>query len=193
MENTEASVNERGEIRTTDGQRTQDPCIWAIGDVTGGVMLAHRAVSQARAAAASATGRAERREDPESPVIPAVVFTDPELAWCGLTENEAAASGRAVKIVKFPWGASGRALTMDRPDGVTKLVTDPVTERLLGVGVAGVGAGELIGEGALAVAQGLKVGALRDTVHAHPTLSETLMESAELFFGHAIHTLSKKR
>ena len=126
-------------------------------------------------------------------VIPAVVFTDPEVAWCGLTEAEAKSKGIAVEIAKFPWGASGRALTLDRVDGLTKLIIDPETERILGVGIVGHGAGELIGEGVLAVEMGATVRDLAETVHPHPTLSETLMESAEVFFGHATHTFTRRR
>ena len=126
-------------------------------------------------------------------VIPAVVFTDPEVAWCGLTEAEAKSKSIAVEIAKFPWGASGRALTLDRVDGLTKLIIDPETERILGVGIVGHGAGELIGEGVLAVEMGATVRDLAETVHPHPTLSETLMESAEVFFGHATHTFTRRR
>jgi dihydrolipoamide dehydrogenase len=125
--------------------------------------------------------------------IPAVVFTDPEVAWCGLTEAEAKTRGIEVKVSKFPWGASGRALTFDRPDGLTKLIVEPDTERLLGVGLVGYGAGELISEGAFAIEMGATVKDLALTVHPHPTLSETLMEAAEAFYGHATHTFSRKR
>jgi dihydrolipoamide dehydrogenase len=126
-------------------------------------------------------------------VVPAVVFTDPEVAWCGLTEAEAKANGIEVEVAKFPWGASGRALTFDRPDGLTKLIIDPKTERVLGVGIVGHGAGELIAEGVVAVEMGATVRDLALCVHPHPTLSETIMEAAEVFFGQATHTLSKKR
>jgi dihydrolipoamide dehydrogenase len=126
-------------------------------------------------------------------VIPAVVFTDPEVAWCGLTEAEAKQKGINVSIAKFPWGASGRALTFDRPDGLTKLIIDPETERILGVGIVGAGAGELIAEGVLAVEMGATAKDLALSVHPHPTLSETLMEAAEVFYGHATHTFVKKK
>ena len=126
-------------------------------------------------------------------VIPAVVFTDPEVAWVGLTEQEAKQKGIAVEISKFPWGASGRALTYDRVDGLTKLILEPETHRVLGVGIVGHGAGELIGEGAVAVEMGATAEDLAAIVHPHPTLSETLMESAEAFFGHATHVFSKKK
>src|SRR4029077_7153610 len=126
-------------------------------------------------------------------VVPAVVFTDPEVAWCGLTEAEAKASGIEVEVAKFPWGASGRALTFDRPDGLTKLIIDPKTERVLGVGIVGHGAGELIAEGVVAVEMGATARDLAVCVHPHPTLSETLMEAAEVFYGLGTHTISNKR
>jgi len=129
----------------------------------------------------------------EDIVIPAVVFTEPEVAWCGLTEAEAKAQGAEIQVIKFPWGASGRALTFDKPEGVTKLIIDPETERILGVGIVGHGAGELISEGVLAVEMGATARDLAECVHPHPTLSETLMEAAELFYGHATHTLAPKR
>jgi dihydrolipoamide dehydrogenase len=128
----------------------------------------------------------------ENVVIPAVVFTDPEVAWCGLTETEAKQKSIEVKIARFPWGASGRALTLDRPDGLTKLVVEPETERILGVGIVGVGAGELISEGVLAVEMGATARDIADSVHPHPTLSETLMEAAESFYGTATHTLTRR-
>jgi dihydrolipoamide dehydrogenase len=125
--------------------------------------------------------------------IPAVVFTDPEVAWCGLTEAEAKAKGMAVQVSKFPWAASGRALSFDRPEGLTKLIIDPDTERILGVGIVGQGAGELIAEGVLAVEMGATAKDLALAVHPHPTLSETLMEAAEAFYGHATHTMAHRK
>ena len=122
-----------------------------------------------------------------------MVFTDPEVAWCGLTEAQAAGAGRTVKVSRFPWGAAGRALTLDRPDGVTKLVIDPDTEQLLGVGMAGAGAGELIAEGVLAVEMGATVADLRLSIHPHPTLSETVAEAADLFFGECTHLYRPRR
>jgi len=127
-----------------------------------------------------------------SKFIPAVVFTDPEVAWCGLTEDEAKVQGKKVKVSKFPWGASGRALTLDRVDGLTKLVIDPETDRILGVGIVGPHAGDLISEGLLAVEMGATAQDLAETVHPHPTLSETIMESAEAFLGHSTHTVPRK-
>ena len=121
------------------------------------------------------------------------MFTDPEIAWCGLTEAQAVSEGRQVTVAKFPWGASGRAITLDRTDGLTKLVLDPKTERLLGVGLVGPGAGELIAEGVLAIEMGANATDLKLTIHPHPTLTETMMESAEVFFGQATHVYRPKR
>ena len=129
----------------------------------------------------------------ENIIIPAVVFTDPDLAWCGLTEAEAKEKGVKYEVAKFPWSASGRALTFDRTDGVTKMLIDPDTDRVLGVGICGSGAGELISEAVLAMEMGATAEDIALTVHPHPTLSETLMECADAFYGHATHTISKKK
>jgi len=149
----------------------------------------HKASREARIAVEAVLG--ENETMPEF-VIPAVVFTDPELAWCGLTEAEAQQKGIPVEVAKFPWAASGRALTFDRPDGMTKLIVDPETERVLGVGIVGHGAGELIAEGVLAIEMGATARDLALAVHPHPTLSETLMECAEVFYGHSTHTLARR-
>jgi dihydrolipoamide dehydrogenase len=125
--------------------------------------------------------------------IPAVVFTDPEIAWAGLTEAQAQQEGRAIAVAKFPWAASGRAITLDRTDGLTKLVLDPETGRILGVGLVGPGAGELIAEGVLAIEMGANATDLKLSIHPHPTLTETMMESAEVFFGEATHVYRPKR
>ena len=153
-------------------------------------MLAHKASKEARIAVEVITGE---NSSFTSVTIPAVVFTEPEVAWCGLTEAEAKEKGIAVQVSKFPWGASGRALSYDRPEGTTKLIVEPETERILGVGIVGYGAGELIAEGVLAVEMGATVQDLALTVHPHPTLSETLMEAAEAFYGHATHAIVKKK
>ncbi len=153
-------------------------------------MLAHKASHEARVAIDSILGERVAFE-PEA--IPAVVFTDPEVAWCGLTENEAAKQKREVTVTRFPWGASGRAITLDRTDGMTKLVIDPRSERVLGVGIVGPGAGELIAEAVLAVEMGATAADLKLTIHAHPTLSETLMEAAEVFFGESTHVYKPKK
>jgi len=190
LENTKVTRDDKGFIKINEKQQTDDPAIYAIGDVAGGVMLAHKASREARVAVEVIMGESSAFEDV---VIPAVVFTDPELAWCGLTEAEAKQKGINVEIAKFPWAASGRALTFDRPDGLTKLIIDPETERILGVGIVGAGAGELIAEGVLAVEAGLTAKDLALSVHPHPTLSETMMEAAEVFYGHPTHTFVKKK
>jgi dihydrolipoamide dehydrogenase len=145
-------------------------------------MLAHKATHQGRVAAEAIAGHNVAFD---AQAIPAVVFTDPEVAWCGLTEEQAKDAGRDVRVARFPWAASGRAATQGRDDGLTKLVIDPETERILGVGLTGPGAGELIAEGVLAVEMGARARDLALTVHPHPTLSETMMEAADVFFGQA--------
>ena len=189
LENTSAELNEGGFIQVDETQKTTDPTIYAIGDITGGFMLAHKASKEARVAVESLLGQKSTFEA----VIPAVVFTDPEIAWCGLTESEAKEKSIAVEIAKFPWAASGRAIAVDRPDGLTKLVVELETERILGMGIVGVGAGELISEGVVLMEMGATVRDLADSVHPHPTLSETLMECAEMFYGHATHAATRRR
>jgi dihydrolipoamide dehydrogenase len=189
LENTKVSFDETGFIHVNEKQQTTDPAIYAIGDIAGGVLLAHKASKEARIAVEVIVGEDSTFADI---TIPAVVFTDPELAWCGLTESEAKAKGLEVKVAKFPWAASGRALSFDRPDGLTKLIIQPDSERILGVGIVGTGAGELISEGVLAVEMGATAKDLALAVHPHPTLSETLMEAAEAFYGHATHTMARK-
>jgi len=184
LEKTKVIVDARGFVQVDAARRTAEPAIYAIGDVAGEPMLAHKATHEGRVAAEAISGRAVAFE-PRA--IPAVVFTDPEVAWCGLTESQAKEEGRPVKVTRFPWGASGRAATLDRTDGVTKLIIDPESERVLGVGITGVGAGEMIAEGVLAVEMGAVASDLELSIHAHPTLSETLMESAEAFFGRSTH------
>lgn len=191
LENTLVQKDEKGFLKVDECLATADPNIYAVGDIAGGIMLAHKASKEARIAVENICG--EGKAVNHGYVIPAVVFTDPEVAWVGLTEAEAKQKGIAVEIAKFPWGASGRALTLDRTDGLTKLIVEPGTERILGVGIVGHGAGELIGEGAVALEMGATVHDLAATVHPHPTLSETLMEGAEAFFGYSTHVFSKKR
>lgn len=190
LENTKVARDEKGFIRVNERQQTAEPGIYAIGDVAGGVLLAHKATKEARVAVEVITGESSTFEHI---IIPAVVFTDPEIAWCGITEQEAKEKSIAVEVVKFPWSASGRALSFDRTDGVTKLIVDPETERLLGVGIVGAGAGELISEGVLAIEMGATARDLAESVHPHPTLSETIAEAAEAFYGTAIHTVSRRR
>ena len=154
--------------------RTGEPSIFAIGDVVGEPMLAHKASHEGRVAVEVIAGQ-KAAFAPRA--IPAVVFTDPEIAWAGLTETQAQKAGRTVTVAKFPWAASGRAITLDRVDGLTKLLIDPATERILGVGIVGSGAGELIAEGVLAIEMGANATDLKLSIHPHPTLTETLMEA----------------
>jgi dihydrolipoamide dehydrogenase len=190
LERTRVKLDERGFIEVDDQMRTAEPSIFAIGDVVGDPMLAHKASHEGRVAAEVIAGEKVAFQ-PQA--IPAVVFTDPELAWAGLTETQARKEGREVSIAKFPWGASGRAITLDRTDGMTKLILDPSTERILGVGLVGPGAGELIAEGVLAIEMGATATDLKLSIHPHPTLTETLMESAEVFFGQATHVYRPRR
>ena len=190
LENTKVERDEKGFIKVNSKMETTDPVICAIGDIAGGIMLAHKAHKEARVAIEAICGEVTEWD---KIIIPAVVFTDPEVAWCGLTEAEAKAKGQVVEIVKFPWGASGRALTFDRTDGMTKLIIDPETERILGVGITGRHAGELIAEGVLAIEMGATARDIAEVVHPHPTLSETMMEAAEMFFGHSTHTFVRKK
>jgi dihydrolipoamide dehydrogenase len=187
---TQVQVTDRGFIQTDFQRRTEEPTIFAIGDVAGEPMLAHKASHEARVAVEAIAGH---KAIFEPQAIPAVVFTDPELAWAGLTETQAAKDGRKVDVVKFPWGASGRAISIDRVDGMTKLLIDPQTERIVGVGIVGSGAGELIAEGVLAIEMGATASDVKLTIHAHPTLSETVMETAEQFFGTATHVYKPRR
>jgi dihydrolipoamide dehydrogenase len=190
LDTTRVKLGDRGFIAVDPSMRTDEPGIFAIGDVVGEPMLAHKASHEARVAVEAAAGHKVAFE-PQA--IPAVVFTDPEVAWCGLTETDAQKQGRKVEIAKFPWGALGRAVAIDRPDGLTKLVIDPETERVLGVGLVGSGAGELIAEGVLAVEMAALATDLKLTIHPHPTLSETLMEAAEVFFGQSTHVYRPKK
>ena len=190
LDNTKVKLNDKGFVIANSQQKTEDPSILAIGDVIGGPMLAHKAAHEAKVAVEVLNGE---KSDFKNRVIPAVVFTDPEIAWAGLTENEALAQGRNVKVVKFPWGASGRAQTLGRGEGLTKLLIDPESERIIGVGLTGPGAGELIAEGVLAIQTQIKAKELALSIHPHPTLSETMMETAEVFYGTATHIYKKKR
>ena len=190
LEKTKVELDSRGFIKVDPKRQTAEPSLYAIGDVVGEPMLAHKASHEGRTAVEAIHGQ-DVVFAPSA--IPAVVFTDPELAWCGLTEEQAKRDGRRIEIAKFPWGASGRARTLDREDGLTKLVVEPVTERVLGVGIVGAGAGELIAEGVLAVEMGACVSDLKLTIHPHPTLSETLMESAEIYFGQSTHAYRPRR
>ena len=189
LENTKVVKDDKGFVQTNTQQQTDDPNIYSIGDANGGTLLAHRASKEAKIAVDAMLGEASAFENI---VIPAVVYTHPEVAWCGLSESEAKQKSIDVKVAKFLWGASGRALTLDRPDGLTKLIIEPDSERILGVGIVGAGAGDLISEGVLAVEMGATARDIADSVHPHPTLSETLMEAAESFYGTATHTLTRR-
>ena len=153
-------------------------------------MLAHKASHEARVAVEVIQGKSTNFENR---VIPAIVFTDPEIAWAGLTETQAQIDGENISVAKFPWTASGRAQSLGCGEGLTKLIIEPKTEKILGVGLTGTGAGELISEGVLAIEMGIKAKDLALTIHPHPTLSETLMEAAEVFYGTATHIYKKKR
>ena len=190
LDRTAVARDSRGFVAVDGQRRTAEPTIFAVGDLVGEPMLAHKASHEARIAVEAIAGH---KAVFEPAAIPAVVFTDPEVAWCGLTETQARAEERAVEVARFPWGASGRAVTLDRPAGVTKLVVEAGSERILGVGIAGSGAGELIAEGVVAIEMGATASDLRLCIHPHPTLSETLMESAEVFFGQSTHVYRPKR
>ena len=190
LDKTQVKVGPRGFIQVNKQLQTDDPVISAIGDVGGEPMLAHKAMHEGRTAAEAIAGH---KVAFEPNAIPAVVFTDPEVAWCGLTETQAQKDNREVKVARFPWAASGRAMTIDRSEGMTKLLIDPQTERVLGVGIVGVGAGELIAEGVLAMEMGALAKDIALTIHPHPTLSETVMNSAEVFFGTATDVYRPKR
>jgi dihydrolipoamide dehydrogenase len=190
LQNTRVQVDGRGFIKVDPTRRTAEPTLYAIGDVAGEPMLAHKASHEGRVAVEAIHG-----EDvvfaPNA--IPAVVFTDPEIAWCGLTEEQAKREGRRFEVAKFSWGASGRATTLGRNDGLTKLLVEVGTQRVLGVGIVGAGAGELIAEGVLAIEMGAVVSDLKLSIHPHPTLSETVMEAAEVFFGQSTHAYRPKK
>jgi dihydrolipoamide dehydrogenase len=188
LENTRVKVNGQGFVEIDHQCRTADPKIHAIGDVAGQPMLAHKGMREGKVAVEAIAGQPSSFDNL---VIPAVVFTDPEVAWCGLMESEARKEGRKIKVSRFPWGASGRAITLGRPEGITKMVLDEETGRILGVGITGPQAGELIAEATLAVEMAAVAEDLSATIHAHPTLSETLGEAAEAFLGHATHIFRK--
>jgi dihydrolipoamide dehydrogenase len=190
LDKTRVKVGAKGFIQVNKQLQTDDPAIYAIGDVVGEPMLAHKAAHEGRTAVEAIAGR---KVAFEPHAIPAVVFTDPEIAWAGLTETQAKEQGREIAVAKFPWAASGRAITLDRPEGMTKLILDPKTERVLGVGIVGVGAGEMIAEGVLAIEMAALAGDLELTIHPHPTLSETVMEAAEVFFGTSTDIYRPKR
>jgi dihydrolipoamide dehydrogenase len=190
LENTRLQVDKRGFIGCDRQQRTAEPNIYVIGDAAGEPMLAHKATHEGRTAVEVILGHAVEFD---KRAIPAVVFTDPEIAWAGLTEDQAQKEGRAVEVCVYPWAASGRAQALGRTDGLTKWLIDPATEQVLGCGIVGPGAGELIAEAVLAIEMGCHIRDITESVHPHPTLSETLMNAGEIFFGTATEIYKPKK
>ncbi len=190
LENTKVEVNQRGFVVCDHQQKTADPHILAIGDVAGDPMLAHKATHEGRVAAEVIAGKNSAFD---KVAIPAVVFTDPEIAWAGLTQEEAKRDGRNVNVAVYPWAASGRAQALGITDGLTKWLFDPETDRVLGCGIVGSGAGELIAEAVLAIEMGCEVHDISDSIHPHPTLSETMMNAAEVHLGTATEIYKPKR
>ncbi|MCK5145934.1 dihydrolipoyl dehydrogenase [bacterium] len=190
LENTKIAIDDRGFIKVNPNRETDEAHIWAIGDVVGGAMLAHKATAEGKSAVRAINGDASVFS-PKA--IPAVLFTDPELTWVGITEAEARERGIDVAITKFNWAGSGRCLSLGRMDGLSKLIIEKSTDKVLGVGIVGPGAGELIAEGALIVEQGLTAAQLAHTIHPHPTLSETIMEAAEMYYGECTHQAPPKK
>jgi len=190
LENTQVQVNDRGSVVCDNGQRTADPHVLAIGDVAGEPMLAHKAAHEAKVAVESVL---EKTAAFDKAAIPAVVFTDPEIAWAGLTEEQAKRDGRKVDVAMYPWAASGRAQALGRVEGLTKWLVDPETERVLGCGIVGPGAGEMIAEAVLAIEMGCEVRDITESIHPHPTFSETLMNAGEVFFGTATEIYKPRR
>ena len=190
LENTKVTINDKGFVEVDEQQRTSDSRILAIGDVAGEPMLAHKASHEGKVAAEVLAGEPAAFD---KAAIPAVVFTDPEIAWAGLTADQAKREGREVSIAQYPWQASGRAIANGRTDGLTKIIVDPATDRVLGVGIVGAGAGELIAEAVLAIEMGCTARDLGETIHPHPTLSETVGFSAEAYLGTATEIYRPKR
>jgi dihydrolipoamide dehydrogenase len=190
LEHTSIALDERGFVVTDPSLRTEEPTIWAVGDVTGEPMLAHKATHQAKVAVDAILGQPSQFLDR---TVPAVVFTDPEIAWAGLTEEQAKRQGRAYRVAAYPWAASGRAHSLGRPEGLTKWLVEPDTDRLVGCGLVGCGAGELIGEAVVAIDRRCTVHEMGQAIHPHPTLSETLMNAAEADLGSAIEIYKPRR
>jgi dihydrolipoamide dehydrogenase len=190
LENTQVVIDSKGFVSVDSQQHTADPHILAIGDVAGEPMLAHKATHEGRVAAEVLLGKPAAFKPL---AIPAVIFTDPENAWCGLTEEQAKREGRKYEAAIYPWAASGRAIALGRTEGLTKLLIDPDNDRVLGAGIVGPGAGELIAEATLAIEMGCEVTDLTETIHPHPTLSETVMNAGEVFFGTATEIYKPKR
>ena len=189
LENTGIELDQKGFVIVDDRQRTADEHIFAVGDVVGGMMLAHKATREGKVAAEVIAGEPSAFD---VRAIPAVVYTDPQIAWCGITEEQARRESRSVKVQRFPWKFSGRATTLGAPEGLTKIIVDPDSGRILGVGIAGRDTEGLISEGVLAIEMGALAEDMALSIHPHPTLSETEGEAAELFLGSATHILNKK-
>jgi dihydrolipoamide dehydrogenase len=190
LEATRVKVDEQGFVVVDEQQRTTDERIFAVGDVVGGMMLAHKAFREGKVAAEVIAGEPSAFD---VRAIPAVVYTDPQIAWCGLTEEQARQQNRQVKIQCFPWKFSGRATTMDAPEGLTKIIIEPETERILGIGITGRDTEGLISEGVLAIEMGALAQDMALSIHPHPTLSETEGEAAEIFLGSATHIISSSK
>jgi dihydrolipoamide dehydrogenase len=190
LENTRVEKDGKGFIKVDRQQRTNDEKILAVGDVTGGPLLAHKANYEGKIAAEAVAGKKTAND---GRVIPSVVYTEPEIAVCGITEDEAKEKDIPFKTAKFRWSASGRAVAMNEKHGFTKLLVNPDDERILGAGVVGKDAGDMIPELALAIEMSATATDLAWTIHPHPTLSETIMEAAEIYLGHPTHTISKKK
>jgi dihydrolipoamide dehydrogenase len=190
LENTLVKVDPKGFVVCDKSQRTADPHLFVIGDVAGEPMLAHKASHEAKVAVEVILGK---NVTFDKQAIPAVVFTDPEVAWAGLTEEQAKRDGRTVSVEVYPWAASGRAQALGRTEGHTKWLVDPETSRVLGCGIVGAGAGELIAEAVLAIEMGCEVRDLTESIHPHPTLSETLMNAGEVYFGTATEVFKPKK
>jgi dihydrolipoamide dehydrogenase len=189
LENTAVETDRHGFIKVDDRQRTSETHIFAVGDVIGGMMLAHKATREGKIAAEVIAGQPSAFD---IQAIPAVVYTDPQIAWCGLTEEEARRQNRRIRVERFPWKFSGRATTMDVPEGITKMIIEPDTGRILGVGIVGRHTEGLISEGVLAIEMGALAEDLALSIHPHPTLSETVSETTEIFLGSATHILPRK-
>ncbi len=190
LNNAGVAVDERGFIAVDNQQRTNVPHIFAIGDVVGQPMLAHKAVHEGKVAAEVCSGM---KRVFDAKVIPSVAYTDPEVAWVGMTEIEAKAKGIKVGKGVFPWAASGRSLSLGRSEGLTKLLFDPADDRVIGAGIVGPNAGDLIAEVALAIEMGADAVDIGQTIHPHPTLSETVNFAAEMFEGTITDLIAPKK
>jgi len=190
LENTRVDVDEKGFIKVDNMQRTSDRKIFAIGDVANHPMLAHKATRQAKVAAEIIAGK---ESSYDNLVVPAVIFTDPEVAIAGLTENEATTKGYEIKVGKFPLSALGRSLTVNQKDGFVKVIADKKTEVVLGIVIVGYNASDIIGEAGLAIELGATLDDIALTIHAHPTFPESLMEAAEAAKGVSVHLFGSKQ